>query len=184
MGVGDPLSLFARYWISQTHRGTSLIHTLSSLKMTTRPQLYKVCSSYCFGAKHCFWLRACDISKTESAWNRLFLCSLVMNRHGQPVSAYQDKQHPLGKKQFFFLAPLLLLQRAISETSGFWLLLPISCPFHDRVWHNHMVWCKGLMSGKRKQTSLQTWTCLRYPCWQDIFLQNPFGFSTNALDVP
>lgn len=155
MGIGDPLSLFARYWINQTHRGTSFIHTLSPLNMTARPWLYKVCLSYCFGAKQCFW-SGYMIYLTQGVLGTDFSSVFsVMGRHGQPDPAYQDKQHPLRNKQSsFFLTPLLFLKRAMSETSDFCLVLPISCPVCDRVWYNHRVWCKGLMSSKKKQTSL------------------------------
>lgn len=72
-----------------------------------------------------------------------------MSRHGQPAPGYQDKQHPLGNKQSFFLK-----KRAISVTSGFCLLLPISCPFCDRVWYNHRIWCWCQARGIRLLYSL------------------------------
>lgn len=155
MGIGDPLSLFARYWINQTEAPPS--HTLSSLKiLTTRPWLYyKVCSSYCFGAKQCFQLRACDKFNTESAWNRLFLCSFT-DEQGWPASPRLPGQTASSWKQtvLFFCLPPFCLKRAISETSGFCLLLPISCPFCDRVWYNHRIWCWCQARGIRLLYSL------------------------------
>lgn len=113
MGIGDPLSLFARYWINQTHRGTSFIHTLSPLNMTARPWLYKVCSSYCFGAKQCFW-SGYMIYLTQGVLGTDFSSVFsVMGRHGQPDPAYQDKQHPLRNKQSsFFFDPFAVFKKS------------------------------------------------------------------------
>lgn len=66
--------------------------------MATRPWLYRAYSSYCFGAKQCFWLRICDIFNTESAWNRLFLCSFS-DEQAWPASPSQPGQTASSWKQ-------------------------------------------------------------------------------------
>lgn len=100
--------------------------------MITRPQFYKVYSSYCFGAKQSFGLGTRYILKTESSWIRPVLCSFSNEQ------VWPNRPQPTGMNSVLlktsspsFWHLCCLLKEQYLKLRLFWLLSPIAHPFCD-----------------------------------------------------